>query len=124
MNRNHFFLFGVIIFIAAILRLVCLTGFSLSNDELSALGRLEFKNVYEVIEKGIKPDGHPAGVQLFLYFWTMIFGNGEFAVRLPFALFGIGSVVLLFYHCKTWFNNNTAMFASLYICCIAISIII
>ena len=52
MNRKHFFLFGVIIFIAAILRLVHLTGFSLSNDELSALGRLEFKNVYEVIEKG------------------------------------------------------------------------
>ena len=113
MTKKHLFLFGLIIFIAAILRLICLTGFSLSNDELSALGRLEFKNITEVIEKGIKPDGHPAGVQLFLYFWTSVFGNSEFSVRLPFALFGIGSVILLYFLARTWFNTNTAVFASL-----------
>lgn len=113
MTKKYFFLFGLIFVIASILRLYSLTGFSLSNDELSALGRLEFNNVSEVIEKGIKPDGHPAGVQLFLYFWTGIFGNGEFSVRLPFALFGIGSVVLLYFLARTWFNTNTALFASL-----------
>ncbi|NNC85691.1 MAG: glycosyltransferase family 39 protein [Bacteroidia bacterium] len=113
MNKKHLILFGLILFIGAALRLILLTGFSLSNDELSALARLEFNSVSEVIDKGIKPDGHPAGVQLLLYFWTAIFGNGEFSVRLPFALFGIGSVALIYFLAKIWFNTNTAMFTSL-----------
>src|SRR6188508_3736379 len=78
--------------IAAILRLLNLTGFSLSNDELSALARLQFDSVSEVIQQGVYVDFHPAGVQLFLYFWTKIFGFSEFAVRFPFALMGVLSV--------------------------------
>ena len=59
-----------ILAIAAILRLSGLTAFSLSNDELSALARLQYDSVSTVITEGVYTDFHPAGVQLFLYYWT------------------------------------------------------
>lgn len=101
-----------ILLIAAGLRLFGLTGFSLSNDELSALSRLQFSNVHDVITLGVYPDFHPAGVQLFLYFWTFCFGFSEFMVRLPFALLGVGSVYLLYRVGKLWFGYSTGILAA------------
>jgi 4-amino-4-deoxy-L-arabinose transferase-like glycosyltransferase len=37
-----------------------------------------------------------------------IFGNNAFAARLPFALFGLGSVFFLYYLTKSLFNNKRA----------------
>lgn len=101
-----------ILLIAAGLRLFGLTGFSLSNDELSALSRLQFSNVQDVITFGVYPDFHPAGVQLFLYFWTWCFGFSEFMVRLPFALLGVGSVYLIYRIGKLWFGYGTGILAA------------
>ncbi len=70
----------MILVAAAILRLSGITGFSLSNDELSALARLQFDSAREVIKEGVYPDFHPAGVQLYLYYWTLVFGFSEWAV--------------------------------------------
>lgn len=108
----HTTLLYVIIFIAAFLRLNELTGFSLSNDELSALARLQYATAREVIINGVYPDFHPAGVQLFLYYWTKVFGFTEFMVRLPFALFGIGSVYLLYRIGRYWFSETTGLIAA------------
>ncbi len=94
------------------MRLYSLTGFSLSNDELSALSRLHFSGHSEIIEKGVIPDFHPAGVQLFLYYWTGIFGFSEFAVRFPFAIMGVVSVLLLFRIGKSWFGESTGLLAA------------
>ncbi len=60
-------------------------GFSLSNDELSAVNRLNFNSISDVIHFGIRPDGHPAGAQLLLWFWTHIFGLSPASVRFPFV---------------------------------------
>lgn len=60
-------------------------GFSLSNDELSAINRLNFNSLSEVIQLGIRPDGHPAGAELLLYFWTHFFGMSPAAIRFPFV---------------------------------------
>ena len=101
-----------IIGIATIMRLYGITAFSLSNDELSALARLQYDSVSDVITDGVYPDFHPAGVQLFLYFWTSVFGFSEWMVRLPFALLGIGSVYLIYRIGRYWFGEPTGILAA------------
>ena len=76
---------GLIIFVAAILRFYNLGDMSLSNDELSALSRLRYSSFAEMISKGVYIDFHPAGLQIFLFYWVKIFGDGVFMLRLPFV---------------------------------------
>jgi hypothetical protein len=102
----------IIIAIAALMRLSGLTNFSLSNDELSALARLRFDSFGDLIKNGVYPDYHPAGVQVFLYYWTAVFGTGEWIVRLPFALLGIGSVFLLYKLGREWFGPAAGLAAA------------
>ncbi len=108
--RNR--LLVIVLAVAAFLRLYHLTGFSLSNDELSALARLRFDNLHALIQQGVIPDFHPAGVQVFLWFWTGLFGISEWMVRLPFALLGIGSVYLLFLIGKRWYGITSGLLAA------------
>lgn len=104
----HRWLLVFILIVATILRLYNL-DYSYSNDELSALSRLNFDSLQDLIVKGVMVDFHPAFVQLFLYFWTQLFGNTEIAVRLPFVFFGVGSIWLVYLVSKEWFNRNTAL---------------
>ncbi len=108
-SRNWLF---AILAIAMLLRLSGLTGFSLSNDELSALARLQFDSAREVIDQGVYVDFHPAGVQLFLYGWTLLFGFGEWIVRLPFALMGVLSVLMIYKVGREWFGEPTGLLAA------------
>lgn len=78
--------------------------FMLGNDEHSALVRLNYDSVGEVIEKGVKPDGHPAGVQLFMYAWTSAFGTSTWVVRFPFVLLGLLSLWYAYLLGKKWFG--------------------
>ena len=102
----------IILLLAAFLRFYNYAGWSLSNDELSALSRLQFDSFSEMIEKGVMlGDFHPAGVQVFLWFWVKVFGNSVVAVRLPFVIFGIVSVYLVFLIGKRWFSPAAGLFA-------------
>lgn len=105
-------LFWMIMAVAAFLRLSGLTAASLSNDELSALSRLQFDSFSDLIKFGVYPDFHPAGVQVFLFYWTHLFGNSEWIVRLPFALCGIGSVFLLYKIGRQWFSESAGLLAA------------
>ena len=74
------------------------------------MNRLHYNSFSEVMEEGVKlNDMHPPGVQIFLYIWTAMFGVSEIMLRLPFVLFGIGSIYLLFLVAKNWFNTNVAL---------------
>ena len=106
------FLLGVVMVVATIIRLWGLTAFSLSNDELSALARLQYGSISDVLKYGVYTDFHPAGVQLFLYGWTHLFGFSEWVVRIPFALMGIGSVYLLYRIGKLWFGTAVGLLAA------------
>jgi len=102
----------LILLVAAAMRIGGLTAFSLSNDELSAMNRLQFDSIADVIRYGVYPDYHPAGVQLFMYFWTHLFGDSEFMIRFPFALFGMGAVFLLYKTGKLWFGATSGLLAA------------
>lgn len=97
---------------AFVLRILYLDGQSFSNDELSALSRLPFQSFSELIQQGVLPDFHPAGVQVFLYYWTSIFGTSDIAVRFPFAIMGTFSVLLTYLIGKKLFGLNTALLAA------------
>ncbi len=61
------------------------------------------------------PDGHPAGVQVFLYYWTHLLGDVEWIVKLPFVLAGIFSVWVVYRIAKYWFNASSAILSATYI---------
>ncbi len=109
----------VIIIAGSLLRFYNFDGWSLSNDELSALTRLKYDSFSEMIEKGVRTnDMHPPGVQSFLWVWTHLFGTADSIVRLPFVLAGALSVWLFYLTGIRFFGKpaallSTAAFAAL-----------
>lgn len=109
---SDFLVVLLIVLVGFVLRLVNFTEMSLSNDELSAIARLNYSTFSDLIEYGVKTDGHPAGVQMFLYYWTSIFGNSPFAVRLPFILAGTISIFFAYLIAKKWFNSTVGLYSA------------
>lgn len=107
-ERKFFFALGLLTLCGLALRLRGLSV-SLTADEASALLRLQFPAFSEMIEGGTRLDGHPAFTQVFLWFWTKLFGDSEVAVRLPFVLFGTASIWLSGIVAKKWFGRGTAL---------------
>lgn len=111
----------ILIFIllaGTILRFFKFSEIPFTHDEFSALFRLKFNNFSELIEQGVMVDGHPAGIHVFLYYWTKIFGFSEIMVKLPFLVSGVLSIWLIYNIGKKWFNptvglNAAAFMASL-----------
>ncbi len=95
--RTQNILLGSIILLSAgVLRFYKIDSIPYTHDEFSALFRLYFPSFLELIRFGVAPDGHPVGVQAFLYFYTFLFGEQEWVVKLPFILMGVGSIYLIF----------------------------
>ncbi len=103
----------MIMIIAAFLRFWNFGSIPFMHDEFSAIFRTWYDSVSDVIEIGVKQnDSHPAGVQLFIYYWIKLFGLSEPVLKLPFALMGTGSVFVVWLIARKWFNTNTALFAA------------
>ena len=116
LNRNSIFL--VVFLLGCVLRFYHFAEWSLSNDELSALSRLQFDDLASVIEKGVRLDDmHPIGVQVFLWFWTKLFGISEFAVRLPFVIMGCLTLPLIYYTTRDLFDHNKALLVLAIVSC-------
>jgi len=112
LDRNYKIILLFIIGLGISLRLFGIWDFSLTHDELSFIGRLHFDTFSELIEKGVKVDGHPAGIQVFLWLWIKIFGISEISLRLPFIIMGISCIPLMYLLTKKWFNATAALFTS------------
>lgn len=102
----------IIVAIGSLFRFISFSEWSLSNDELSTLYRATYDSLSEVIEKGVLTDNHPALLEIFIYYWKAIFGDSAFAIRFPFVLFGIGSLVYVQKIAALLFNKKTALLAS------------
>ena len=112
-RKLDYILLGVILLVAAVLRLWKLGQVPFMHDEFSALFRLQFDNFRDLIRYGVtEGDSHPAGVQVFLYYWTKLVGWNEFWVKLPFALMGIASVYLIYVIGRQWFNRKVGLLAA------------
>lgn len=102
----------VILAAAAGVRFYGLMDADLHHDEISALLRTRFTDFHTLIDEGVRIDGHPALVQLFLWYWTGLLGFEPWIVKLPFVLSGILSVWIMYHLARTWFNERAAWFAS------------
>ena len=111
-SKNEYWVLLVILVVAAVLRFYNLGSTSLSNDELSSIVRAQYPTFHHLYEEGIKTDVHPAGLQVFLYSWIKIAGDSPFAVRFPFAVCGVLSVLFVFLIGRYWFNSLTGLFSA------------
>jgi hypothetical protein len=112
LGKTEKVILAFILFIGAVLRIYNFWDFSLSNDELSALARLNFDSFSDLIMNGVRIDGHPAAAQVILWYMTKWFGNSVFVVRLPFVVAGILSVYFMFRLAKEWISTSAALLAA------------
>lgn len=103
--------------IAIILRVYKLSDLQYIFDELSALDRLEFNSIKEVIKIGVMGDAHPALVQVFLFYYCKLVGTTEWLVKLPFIICGVASVYVIYDIGKRWFNQTAGLLAATIIAC-------
>jgi hypothetical protein len=113
----------LILLLGAVLRFWNFSNMPYLHDELSALGRTEYHSVGDVITYGVEiNDTHPPGVQLFLYFWTHLFGTNEMVVKFPFILCGLFSIWLAYKISKKWFNITVALIVAAFMATIQYTI--
>jgi hypothetical protein len=101
-------LLWVILLLAGIIRLVAGHVQSFSNDELSALYRLQYTNFYDLMYWGVQVDNHPAFTQIFLYLYEPLVPKGEVFIRLPFILATTISLGYVFFSLKKLAGEFTA----------------
>ena len=103
---------SIFLVIGFILRFFASVTHSYSSDELSAINRLNFGSFSDLIETGVKTgDMHPAGVQVFLVFWSNLFGTEEWIHRLPFVILGTVSIYFIYILAKR-INEKTGLIAA------------
>lgn len=112
LKKPNLIILIALIVIAAILRLWNISELPLMHDELSALSRLKYDSFEDFLYYGIKIDGHPAGIQLFLYYFTSIFGYDKTLIKLPFILTGIASIFLTYRIGEKWFSETTGLISA------------
>jgi len=103
---------GIILVVAGILRFWQYSSFSLSNDELSAINRLRFNTFGELVKGGFYVDGHPGGIQVFLWYWSKWFGNSAASLRFPFVVFGILSVLFSYLVARKFMGPVAGLFTA------------
>ncbi len=112
------FLILIILIVGILLRFYKYSEIPFTNDEISALYRARFDTFHELITQGVLIDGHPAGVQVFLYYWVKLFGDAEFVVKLPFMVAGVMSIYLTYKIAKFWFNPTVGLIAASFLSCL------
>jgi len=120
-QRLDLLLLLLIVFIGFILRFYGFFEIPMTHDELSAFYRLQFDTFGELIKKGVKVDGHPAGIQVFLYYWTKL-GTSDWFIKLPFLLSGLASIVLSYSIGKKWFSSTSGLLVAAYIATLQFSV--
>ncbi|HET6245299.1 MAG: glycosyltransferase family 39 protein [Bacteroidetes bacterium] len=124
MDKKDNYLFYSLIAIGIVLRFISPFEIPFTHDEFSALFRTYYDNFSDLIAKGvIETDVHPAGVQVFIHYYVMLFGRSELIVKLPFIFFGIGTLILVYIIGKKWFNPFTGLLAVAYCASIQYTII-
>jgi len=109
-------LLGLILVAGVILRFYHYSHLPFTFDEFSALFRTRFDNFSDLIHLGVTTtDMHPAGIQVFMYYWVKCFDESEMVVKFPFLIFGIISIYITFRIGREWFNPTVGLIAAMFI---------
>lgn len=101
----------LILIVGIVLRFYNFAEIPFTYDEFSALKRTSFSNLNDLFIYGIYVDGHPALIQLLIFFLVKIAGWSSIVIKLPFLIFGIASIYLVFIIGKKWFNVTAGLIA-------------
>ncbi len=113
--RNNYLIITILI-VGIALRFYNIFNLHLVNDELSALSRTLYNNLNNLINNGVMQlDTHPALIQIFLYFYTKLFGFNDFVVKLPFLIFGVFSIYLSYKIAVQFFSKTSGYITASYI---------
>lgn len=104
-------LLALIVLLGAALRFYELGGPSLWNDELSSWRRASYDTVAKVITKGTIDDVHPPGYYLLLHFVQKV-GDSEWMLRLPSAIAGVASLVVIFLLGRRLWSDKEGLIAA------------
>ena len=102
----------LILVIGAVLRFYNYGNIPFTHDEFSAVFRTQFSTFHELITKGVVVDTHPAGIQVFLYYWIKLTGLSEPLIKLPFTFFSLISVYLIYAIGRKWFSATAGLIAA------------
>jgi hypothetical protein len=108
--RKHGFFLVLLTFGAAI-RFLFISIQGLSHDELSAWNRIGSYDFCGVLEYGVKPDMHPAFMQVLLQYWVHFLGDAEWVFRLPSTIFGLGALILIYLLSLRFLTKEAGLFA-------------
>ena len=109
MKLNNRIIFILILLVSCIFRFYNFSEIPITHDEFSALFRTEYSSFGDLINLGVYPDGHPAGVQVFLYYWVKLVGMTEWLIKLPFTLAGVAAIFFIFKISKVWYNETVGL---------------
>lgn len=116
--RKPDYLLLFIILVGTMLRFYGFPHIPFMYDEVSAWARTGYTNFHDLIDKGVKGDGHPAAIQVFLNYWRLVAGDSEAAFKFPFLLMGLFSIWLVFLIAKCWFNRSVGYLSAAFIACL------
>lgn len=112
-NIKENWLFTLILSFGIGMRFIPINQYQFSHDELSGLSRTIFPTLSQEINYGVMAlDTHPSLIQLFLWYWTKLFGYNEIAVKLPFLMCGVLATYFIYRFCKTFFDIKSALISA------------
>lgn len=112
--RLHLLGLLLVILLGAFLRFHELGEESLWNDELESWRQSSFGTFAEVLDKGVIPDTHPPAFAAILFLVERGLGTREWQLRLPSAISGTLSVVLVFLIGRRVGGEKVGLLASLF----------
>ncbi|MFN0033163.1 MAG: glycosyltransferase family 39 protein [Flavobacteriales bacterium] len=103
---------GLIMLVAAVLRLWNVFNIPFTHDEYSSMLRADHDSVGAMIQHGIITDTHPPLSQFIYYVLMHTGGKHELWIKWPYLLMGIASVWLLYRIGVRWFNATSGLLAA------------
>ncbi|GEM_PF-5364265 len=88
---------------------------SLWNDEAFSVHHAALGTVSEVVEQVSMTEGAPAGHYILLHYWMHWFSSSEVGVRSLSVVFGVLSIIILFFLVRLFFSEQVALISSLFL---------
>jgi len=101
--------------IGGVLRFYDLAGESLWLDEACSWFTSSHDTLYKVAYNDVHWHIHPPGYHIFLHYATMIFGDSEWALRMPSALFGTLTIPFMYLLGVRMYNVTVGLLAAAFL---------
>lgn len=111
-NKKVLILLVFILILGSVLRFYGLENQSLWHDELSTYNVVNSNNIFDVIHKGVHFESKIPGYFVILYFFTKYLGDSESILRLPSAISGVLSILVMFLLGSRLFSYREGLIAS------------